>query len=92
MTAAAVAVKAALVNPDATVTDAGRVNALLLLARETAVPPLGAADVSVTVQASLAAPVSELLLQETALSADAGLSVIANVFAALPAVAVNVAV
>jgi hypothetical protein len=51
------------------VTDAGTVTALLLLFRFTVWPPLFAAAVRVTVQASVVAPVSELLLQETALGA-----------------------
>jgi len=45
-----VAVKLALVAPAATVTDAGIVNAELLSDRLTAVPPLGAAMDTVTVQ------------------------------------------
>jgi hypothetical protein len=49
------------------VTDAGTFAALLLLARLTTVA-LVAAEVNVTVQASVPAPVSELLLQESALS------------------------
>src|SRR5580698_1376663 len=69
VTADAVAVKAAVVAPLATVTDAGTVTALLLLFRFTVWPPLFAAAVRVTVQASVVAPVSELLLQETALGA-----------------------
>ena len=69
VTADAVAVKAAVVAPLATVTDAGTVTALLLLFRVTVWPPLFAAAVRVTVQASVVAPVSELLLQETALGA-----------------------
>ena len=67
VTAVAVAVNAALDAPAATVTEAGTVTALLLLARLTAVE-LGAAPVSVTVQGSVAAPVSEALLHETALT------------------------
>ncbi|HEX4310033.1 MAG TPA: hypothetical protein VHZ25_08385 [Acidobacteriaceae bacterium] len=53
--------------PDAIVTDAGTVTALLLLARLTAVAAVAAED-RVTVQASVPAPVSAPLLQETALS------------------------
>ncbi len=66
-TAVADAVKAALTAPIATVIDAGTVTALLLLARVT-VSGLAAAPVSVTVQASVAAPVSDGLLHETPLS------------------------
>jgi hypothetical protein len=64
-------VKAAVVAPLATVTDAGTITALLLLLRFTGRPPLLAAEVRVTVQASVVAPVSELLLHETALGAEA---------------------
>jgi hypothetical protein len=71
VTAEAVAVKAAVVAPLATVTDAGTITALLLLLRFTGRPPLLAAEVRVTVQASVVAPVSELLLHETALGAEA---------------------
>lgn len=46
----ALAVKAAVVAPAATVTDAGTLNALLLDERLTTVPPLGAASDSVIVQ------------------------------------------
>jgi hypothetical protein len=70
VTAEAVAVKGALADPLATVTDAGTETALLLLARFTVIA-LVAADVRLTVQASVAAPLSELLLHETALSAAA---------------------
>jgi hypothetical protein len=69
VTAVTVAVNAAVVDPLATVTDAGTVTELLLLARFTVSPLPVAAEVRTTVQASLAAPVSELLLQATALSA-----------------------
>jgi len=67
VTAEAVAVKAALVLPAATVTLAGTLNAVLLLVSVTLVPSLGAAAVSVTLQASLPAPVSAVLPHETAL-------------------------
>ena len=50
ITAAAVALKVALVDPAATVTDAGTVSEVLLLARVTLDPPAGAVWVSVTVQ------------------------------------------
>ncbi len=58
LTAVAVAVKLALVAPDAIVTDAGTVTELLLLARDTLVAAV-AADVSDTVQVSLPAPVND---------------------------------
>jgi hypothetical protein len=64
-----VAVKLAVVAPEATVTEAGTVTAALLLARPTANPPLGAATFSVTVQLSVPAPVIDPLLQVNPLSA-----------------------
>lgn len=57
LTWATFAVKAALVAPAATVTDAGTVTALSLLARVTVSPALGAAAFSVTVHASEPAPI-----------------------------------
>jgi hypothetical protein len=66
-----VAVNVALVAPAATVTLLGNVTALLLLASATVRPPVGAAPERVTVQASLSAPVIEVLLQETALTVGA---------------------
>ena len=54
---------ATLVAPAATVTEAGTVTAELLLARSTPNPPAGAGAVSVTAQASVAAPVSDAALQ-----------------------------
>jgi len=57
--------------PDATVTLAGTVTALLLLASVTAVPPEGAAELSVTVHGVDPAPVNELLPQENALNVGA---------------------
>jgi hypothetical protein len=69
VTEAAVAVKPALVAPAGTVTVAGSVTAALLLERLTLRPPVCAAAVEVTVQASLAEPVKEALVQETALRA-----------------------
>jgi hypothetical protein len=71
VTAVAVVVNAALEAPAAIVTDAGTVTALLLLARLT-VTGLLAADVSVAVHASVPAPVSDALLQETPLSVAPG--------------------
>ena len=63
VTAATVAVKLALVAPAGTTTVAGTVTALLLLLKSTVRPPAPAAAVSVTVQASDAAPVAEALAQ-----------------------------
>ncbi|HEX4064418.1 MAG TPA: hypothetical protein VHZ09_00230, partial [Acidobacteriaceae bacterium] len=84
VTADAVAVKAALVAPVATVTDAATVSALLLLTRFTVSPPLGAAVVRLTVQASVVAPVRELLVQETALSATGAWPVPLRLTVAVP--------
>ncbi|MGB6746014.1 MAG: hypothetical protein WBE38_20360, partial [Terracidiphilus sp.] len=63
-TAAAVAEKLAVVAPAATVTEAGTATEELLLARLTENPPVAAAAFRVTVQASVAAPVTEELEQE----------------------------
>lgn len=70
VTAEAVVVKAAVVAPVATVTDAGTFTAELLLVRVTARPPVGAAPVSATEHASVVAPVTDPLVQETAWRAD----------------------
>jgi hypothetical protein len=69
LTEETVAVKLALLAPAATVTEAGTVTAVLLLARLTVNPPLGAAAFSVTVQLSVPAPVMDPLAQVSALSA-----------------------
>jgi hypothetical protein len=61
-------VNEALVALAGTVTVAGNVTAALLLATLTLNPPLGAAAFSVTVQASVPAPVIDVLLQESAVS------------------------
>ncbi len=58
-TGAMLAAKFAPVTPEATITEAGTVTALLLLARLTTAPPLGAAAVKVTVQSSDPAPFIE---------------------------------
>jgi hypothetical protein len=68
VTAEDVAVKAALVALAGTVTVAGTVTAVLLLERLTLRPPVGAAALRVTVQASVPAPVMDALLQESAAS------------------------
>ncbi len=62
-----VAVKLALIAPAATVTLEGTLTSELLLTRLTVNPPLAAAAFNVTVQASVPAPLMELLPQ---LSAD----------------------
>jgi hypothetical protein len=63
-----VAVNPALLALAGTTTVAGTVTAALLLARATLKPPLPAAVVSVTVHASLPAPVIDALLQDNALN------------------------
>jgi hypothetical protein len=63
LTEVTVAVKLPVVDPAATVTEAGTVTAVLLLARLTANPPLAAATFSVTVQLSVPAPVIDPLVQ-----------------------------
>jgi hypothetical protein len=68
LTAEAVALKLALVAPAAIVTDDGTFTAVALLDRLTVSPPVGAAAFSFTVQASVAAPVSEPLVQISPLS------------------------
>ena len=55
VTAATAALNPAVVDPAATVTEAGRVTDELLLDSVTTVPPAGAAAVSVTVHASVPA-------------------------------------
>ena len=66
-----VAVNPALVALAGTTTVAGTVTAVLLLVRPTLTPPLPAAELSVTVQLSLPAPVSEALLQVKELNVPA---------------------
>jgi len=63
-----VAVNVALLAPAATVSVAGTVTALLLLARLTVNPPVAAAAFRVTVQLSVPAPVNDPLAQLNALS------------------------
>ena len=67
LTGETVAVKLAEVEPAATVTEAGTLTALLLLATLTASPLPIAAVLSVTVQLSVPAPVIEVLVQLKAL-------------------------
>ena len=68
VTEATLAVNAALVAVAGIVTELGTVTALLLLARLTVSPPVGAEPVRLTVQASASDPVMDVLLQETALT------------------------
>jgi hypothetical protein len=67
-TADTVTEKPALVAPAVIVTEAGTVTEEELLARFTVNPPLAAAAFSVTLQASVPAPVIDELVQESALS------------------------
>jgi hypothetical protein len=71
LTAAALAVKVALVAVAGTVTELGTVTALLLLASVTTVPPLGAEPDKLTVQESPRAPLMDVLPQEIPLSVGA---------------------
>ena len=63
-TEAMAAVKVLLLAPDGTFTEAGTETERLLAERPTFTPPLGAAPLSVTVQASESDPVIDDLLQE----------------------------
>ena len=63
-----VAVNPALVALAGTTTVAGTVTAVLLLLNPTLTPPLPAAELSVTVQLSLPAPVTDALLHDTELN------------------------
>jgi hypothetical protein len=63
LTADTTAVKLPVVDPPATITEAGTMTAELLLARLTAKPPPAAAAFRVTVQLSLPAPVIDPLVQ-----------------------------
>src|ERR1700684_4388447 len=65
-----VAVKLALVDPDATVNVGRTVTAELLLARFTARPPVAAAAFNDTVQLSVPVPVIELFAQLSPVSTD----------------------
>ena len=67
LTDATAAVNVPMVAPAETVTEAGTVTELLLLARVTTTPPVGAAELSVAVQASLPDPVNVEVAQESAL-------------------------
>jgi hypothetical protein len=76
LTEATFAVKAVLVAVAGTITEPGTVTELLLLARLTFRPPVGAAPDRLTVHTSASDPVMEVLLQETAITVG---------FAAMPA-------
>lgn len=75
VTALTVALNVAVVAPSATVTEEGTVTAALLLVKATEVPPLGAAVLSVTVQASVPGPTTEALAQVNALATGVALAV-----------------
>src|SRR5579863_1786205 len=68
LTAAVFAVNVAFVAVAGTITEPGTVTELLLLARLTFTPPVGAAPDRLTVHGSASDPVMEVLLQETALT------------------------
>jgi hypothetical protein len=90
LTTAAVAVNAALVAPEATVTEAGTVTLPLLLDKLTRSPPLGAAAVRPTVYALVPAPVSDAGLQLIPLNAAAAPTVTEAVLFTPAALAVTV--
>jgi hypothetical protein len=101
LTDVAVAVNPALVAPEGTVTALGTVTTALLLARLIDIPPPEAAPLSVTVQLSAPAPVSDELPQTNPLRTGAegalgapfpAFSCKAKVSVTPPAVAVSVAV
>lgn len=95
LTAEAVAVNEALVDPAVTVTDEGTETTLVLLASATANPPEPAAPVSETEHASETFPVKELLLHVNPLreaAAATGFSWREKVWVTLPSEAVSVAV
>ena len=71
VTEATVAVNDTLLAVAGTVTELGTVTALLLLARATLTPPVGAEPERLTVQESDRAPVIEVVPQETALTVGA---------------------
>jgi hypothetical protein len=71
VTEVTVAVNPALVALAGTTSVAGTVTAVLLLLTPTLTPPLPAAELRVTVQLSLPAPVSDALLQDTELNVPA---------------------
>ena len=91
MEAAAVAVKVAVVDPDATVTEAGTVSAVLLLESVILDPPAGAVWVSVAVQ--VLTPLCPKLagLHATPDSSTGAVRLIMAVCELLPRVAVIVA-
>jgi hypothetical protein len=92
LTAVTVAEKLAVVAPAATVTLPGTVTAELLLARLTANPPVAAAELNVTVQLSVPAPLNDPVVQLRALSeGPLPFNCMANVLPTPLALAVRVA-
>jgi hypothetical protein len=91
LTAAAVAVNATLVAPDAIATVAGTVTLPLLLNRLTESPPLGAAAVRLTVHVLVPAPVSDDGLQLIPLNPAAAVTITEAVLFTPAALAVTVA-
>jgi hypothetical protein len=91
MLAAAVALKVAVVAPATTVTDAGRVSDVLLLANATLDPPVGAVWVRVTVQVLTALCPRLVGLQDTPETRTGARRLIVAVCELLPKVAVTVA-
>jgi len=89
--AAAVALNVAVVAPVATVTDAGAVSAVLLLASVTLYPPAGAVWVSVTVQMLTALCPRLVGLQATPETCTAASRLMVAGCELLPRVAVTVA-
>jgi len=89
--AAAVAVKVAVADPDATVTEAGTVSEVLLLARVTPDPPAGAVCVSVTMQVLTPLCPKLVGLHATADTNTGAVRLMVAVCELLPSVAVTVA-
>ncbi len=87
----AVALKVAVVDPDATVTDPGTVSSALLLDSVTLDPPVGAVCVSVTVQVLTALCPRLVGLHETEDTSTGASSEIEAVCELLPSVPVTVA-
>ena len=89
--AAAAAVKVAVVAPAGTVTDAGTVSKVLLLASITLEPPLGAAWVKVTVHVLAVPGPRPVGLQATPEMRPVATRLMVAVFELLPRVAATVA-
>ena len=89
--ALALALKVALVAPAGTVTDAGTVSKVLLLARVTLDPPVGALWASVTVQVLTPPGLRLVGLQASAETRTGAIRLIVEIFELLPKVAVTIA-